>query len=277
MISNPLKPVIAMLALMLALAQPVHAGVVSEAAESAAELAVRKFAPEMAESGERALAEEATAQMARYGEREVATAMERCGPEAVSIVREAGAEAAPQALRLMSRDGRDALWIVTNRNRMAIFLRFGDDAAEAMLRHKGIAEGVISNFGNPAARALNAVGEQGSRRLVKLATTGEVAAIRDPAMLDVIARYGDRAMDFIWRNKGALAVTTVAAAFVADPEPFINGTRDIAAIAGSAVLKPVAELPQHVVDHITWTPVLVTAVLGGGLYLWLKRRRLRRL
>jgi hypothetical protein len=39
-------------------------------------------------------------------------------------------------------------------------------------------------------------------------------------LLAVIGRYGHRALTFVWRNKGALTVTTVVTAFLDDPEPF---------------------------------------------------------
>ena len=35
----------------------------------------------------------------------------------------------------------------------------------------------------------------------------------------VIERHGDGALTFVWRNEGALTVTTVLTAFVDDPEP----------------------------------------------------------
>ena len=43
----------------------------------------------------------------------------------------------------------------------------------------------------------------------------------------VIERYGDRALTFVWRNKGALTVATMLETFLADPEP---GDRSLIAI-----------------------------------------------
>ena len=38
----------------------------------------------------------------------------------------------------------------------------------------------------------------------------------------MIERHGDRALTFVWRNKGALTVTTVLETFLADPEAFLQ-------------------------------------------------------
>jgi hypothetical protein len=45
-------------------------------------------------------------------------------------------------------------------------------------------------------------------------------------LLAVIERHGDRALDFTWRHKGALAVATVLGTFLADPEAFRPVPRD---------------------------------------------------
>ena len=50
-------------------------------------------------------------------------------------------------------------------------------------------------------------------------------------------------MDFLWRHKGALAVGAVLTVFLADPEPFLDGTRDLAEVAVATALPPVAEVP----------------------------------
>ena len=61
--------------------------------------------------------------------------------------------------------------------------------------------------------------------------TGEQSA----GLLDVVAKYGDKAMEFIWNNKGPLTVGAALSAFLHDPEPFIQGTKDLAVEA----VKPV--------------------------------------
>src|SRR5438270_311241 len=80
-------------------------------------------------------------------------------------------------------------------------------AAEAMLKHKSLAEPLIAKFEMPAARAMDVLSGQNARRLAMMADDGELAALgQTPALLETVAKYGDRAMDFVWRNKGSLAV-----------------------------------------------------------------------
>ena len=83
---------------------------------------------------------------------------------------------------------------------------YGDDVAEVLIRHKGIAEPVLASLGEPAVKAMAAVGDQGGRRLAMMAGGGDLAAIgRTAELLGVIGRYGDKAMDFIWKHKAVLA------------------------------------------------------------------------
>jgi hypothetical protein len=58
-------------------------------------------------------------------------------------------------------------------------------------------------------------------RLAILPEDGTLARTgRWSELLVVIERHGDRALDFTWRPKGALAVATVLETFLADPEAF---------------------------------------------------------
>jgi hypothetical protein len=59
------------------------------------------------------------------------------------------------------------------------------------------------------------------RRLAILAEDGTLARSgRWSELLAVIERHGDQALNFVWRNKGALTVTTVLEMFLADPHAF---------------------------------------------------------
>jgi hypothetical protein len=59
------------------------------------------------------------------------------------------------------------------------------------------------------------------RQLAILAEDGTLAWTgRWSELLAVIERHGDRALNFVWRNKSALTITTVLETFLADPEAF---------------------------------------------------------
>jgi hypothetical protein len=100
----------------------------------------------------------------------------------------------------------------------------------------------------PAARALAAVGPRNARRISLMGRDGGWQGIgRTDELLGVVGRYGDRAMDFIWCHKGALTVATLLATFVADPGPFLDGTRDLVGLGAQATVGQVAAWPSNLV------------------------------
>jgi hypothetical protein len=72
------------------------------------------------------------------------------------------------------------------------------------------------------------------------------ATPRSPELLSVIGHYGDAAAEFIWRNKGALTVATVLGSFLADPEAYISGAKNLIV---DPVLSPIAR-------NTNWTLII---------------------
>jgi hypothetical protein len=122
---------------------------------------------------------------------------------------------------------------------MKQFLEHGEEAAGVLVRHPGVAEPLIERGGMKAVKALGTLGPQSGRRLTMM-MEGELAnAAHHRAILEVVARHGEKAVEFMWQHKAALAGGAALTAFLANPEPFLNGTRDIAAVLGENVVKPV--------------------------------------
>jgi len=89
---------------------------------------------------------------------------------------------------------------------------------------------------------------------------GDLAKVgRTPEMFDVIAKHGDRAANFIWRNKGTLLVASTTAAFLANPEPFLDGTVDVSKVALDGALSPIASAHGKAVieaaNSTDWTAI----------------------
>jgi hypothetical protein len=254
-------------ALLLGTSGEARADIVSKAAREAAEYVVKKFGRTAARGGAETLAERIAAGAARHGDDMIA-AVRKVGPKALSLADDAGVQA-PAALRILSTHGEDAaVWVLRRPVGMKLLARHGEDVAEALVKHKGLAEPVIERLGGPAVGAFRAVGPQGGRRLAMMTQEGgEIAAIgRAPELLGVIGRYGDPAMDFIWRNKGALAVGTTLTAFLADPEPFIDGSNRLASTVADSAVKPVV---QETASALAWLlraaavlAVLIPAAIG---------------
>jgi hypothetical protein len=147
-----------------------------------------------------------------------------------------------------------------------------------MLKHPGIAMPVIEAFGQAGTRALNAISTREGRQLAHLVQDGWLSRTgRAAEVLAVIERFGDRALDFIWRHKGALTMASVLATFLHDPESFLNGTKEIAQAVADSTVRPLVEVPKQVTidatSRIQWMVLIASlfVVLLGPSVL----RRLR--
>lgn len=249
-----------------------YAGVSSTAAREAAEFVMRKFGKEAEEQGLQTLTKKIESLGLKYGD-DAITAVKKVGPRAFRYVDEAG-ENGLQSVKLLARYGDDAVWVVAKKNRLALFARYGDDAAEAMIKQGRIAEPLIGSLGEPAAGVLKTVSRQNGRRLAIMAEEGTLKQIgRTDELLRVLGKYGDRGMDFVWRNKGALAVATVLTAFLANPQPFIDGTADLTSAVAEGIGTPLA---TEVGRSANWNLVLPMLAATIGVFLafkvWLRHR-----
>lgn len=113
--------------------------------------------------------------------------------------------------------------------------------------------------------------------------SGELARLGDrtPELMNVIAKYGNPACDLFWRNKGSIFLaaggTAALTAFLSNPEPFINGTKDLAAVMAEHVAAPLAEVPVAIARQTNWTPIVLTIVGMVTLLAALRWRLFRRL
>jgi hypothetical protein len=269
----------------------------SQLAREVAEAALRKFGRQAAREGTEALAMKIEAAAAKHGD-EIFEAVRKVGPRALPLVEDAGVQGR-QAAKLLARHGEPgAAWVVSRPAAMKLVAQHGEEAAAVLVKHAGIAEPVVEGFGAPAVKALAATGPQGGRRLAMLMADGDLAKIgRTPELMDVIAKYGDKAMEFVWKNKGALAVGTTLAAFLANPESFLNAgqgvTKAVAENVGrplvESAVRPLAEVPAKVVDKTAekmaegvakgtnWTAVILATIGAGVLLLVVKLGWLRRI
>lgn len=253
-----------------------------KAAREAAEHLVKKFGANAAGEGAEQLSIRISAAASRHGD-DAIHAVRAVGTKAIQLADDAG-EHGPKVMRLLARHGNEAAELLSRPQGMRLFAQYGDDAAEALLRHKGIAEPVLEQFGTPAVRAMNAIGPQSGRRLAMLAEGGELEAIgRTPELMGVISRYGDAAMKYIWEHKKELASAAVLTAFLNDPAPFIDGTKELAmAVAAPIVtgavqvadsvareaIAPVAAATGKAIEetaHASARPLAMLLLAGGGM------------
>jgi hypothetical protein len=194
--------------------------------------------------------------------------------------------AAPAARRLAPGVGRAA-----ESGRLALTRQFGPEAAQVLRRHPGVAAPLLQAHGAAAGQALASLSRQNGRRLAILLQEWAGKAPEQIAkLLAVIARYGDRALEFVWKRKGALAVSAVMALFLADPQPFLDGTRQlgettvkavakaVSDAAGQAVGQPATEGARALAESAGGQAALFGVGAAGFLWLgwvaWLRHRRL---
>ncbi|MBS0263102.1 MAG: hypothetical protein JSS02_14255 [Planctomycetes bacterium] len=244
------------------------AGVRSKAVQEAVEFVSKKFGKEAAEEGIELLSSKMVRLAAQHGDDVVVTAFKKVGPRAGKIVSEVGEQNSGLALRLLAKHGDEAVAIVGKRSALGAVARYGDDAAEAILKHGSVGEQLVETFAREGAEALVKVTPQNGRRLAMLAADGTMK----PELMSVVTRYGDEACEFIWRNKGALATGAVLATFVASPEPYLEGTQQLVSTVAEAAVKPLADVPRVVAAeaaaNTNWTPIVVCLFVGLGLWVW---------
>ena len=229
------------------------------------EFLVKRYGDDVLREGTETVTEQVTKVAAKYGD-EGLDAVRKVGPRGIKVIQEAG-ENGLGAVKLINRYGDDAVWVISKPKGMAIFVKYGDDGAKALIKHKGIAEEVIEAHGKSAVGALNAVGTREARQIAMLQKDGVIkAGEQGDELLDVVVRYGDKAMAFIWRNKGALAVTAGIGTFLANPEAYIDGGKELIV---EGVSRPATEMGKEVARNTNWT-VLGIAGIGvlGALAAW---------
>ena len=246
---NALKFKMLTVGILLACATSAFGGAASSAVREASEAIGSRFGRGAAG----AAVEDASAVTARtagrYGD-EALPLLRATGPAGASALDQAGAKA-PEVIRLFSRRGDDAVWIISEPKRLAIFVKHGDPAADALLKHRGIADSLITHHGADSIGAMNALSRGGAQRMAMASEDGVFRASgRSAELIGVIQRHGDAAMDFIWRNKGSLAVASVLASFLRDPAVYINGVKDLIV---NPIVAPIAQ-------NTNWT-----LLIGGAL------------
>jgi hypothetical protein len=253
--------------------EPVHAQGRVAAARAAAEFIVERFGAQAAREGLAVLASRIEGMAARHGD-EVFQAIRKCGPQFFKVVEEAGVDNAGRAVRIMAEHGEGGVaWVLKRPRALALLAQHGEEAAAVLVKIPGgICEPLIEQCGGPAIKALQAVGPQGGRRLAMLLGEGGelTMAGRSAELLGVVGTWGEKGCEFLWKHKGALCTATILTAFLAQPEAFISGARDISEIVAQNAVKPIAEIPGQVAreaaKEINWTFVAVVfLVVAAGL------------
>ena len=238
------------LLLTLLIAQPAFCGTTGTSLKETAEFIMSKFGKGTAGQTVEEITVATTKAVTRYGD-DALPLVRKLGHTGFTALEAAG-DKASDVIKLYARKGDEAIWIISEPKKLAIFVKHGDSAADALLKHPSIADNLISQYGDDAVGALNKLSRQSAQRLAIVSDDGLLTTTsRSSELLQVVRRYGDEAMDFIWKNKGSLAVASVLATFLADPQTYISGTKEL-------IVDPIV---SPIVKSINWTSI-TAGVLG---------------
>jgi len=223
--------------------------------------AARRAAREVVEVFGREAMEAAEPRVARlieaYGD-DAAKALRKVGPPGVQALERFGAP----GLKILSRFGDDGVRLLAVEGDAAVAAlgRYGDEAVELMVRHPGVGRDLLMQFGEQALRArLSTESVVTLNRLAgEISKSGKTAEI-----FGVVEKFGDRACDFLWRNKGTIFLATVLAAFLHDPQPYLDGVKQL-------VVQPASEVARDAAGRTNWTVVVLASL--GILIAWVVYR-----
>lgn len=260
-----------MASLLILASTVVQAGVATVAGKTVRELA-EAVAEQLGKKGSTELVEQTTKELmevtARCGD-EALVAVERHGVSALRVMKNAGAEAGEYLPKAINTYGSDAIRLAESSAGRAV-LRDGNQAViKALARHSEAALPMIREVGESAARALGNVDYANGRRLIQMYRDRSFNQADFDQLLRVIEKYGDRACEWIWRNKKVLLAAGAVTVFAKDPVPFINGVKELAKALGEVGIGAVKEIVLQKVNVNLWIGVGLVAV---GL-LWLFKRR----
>ena len=138
---------------------------------------------------------------------------------------------------------------------------------------------VVSHLGRGGEAALAKISPGSVPRLAELSKDLARSPYCDD-WLSYIARAGDTALDLAWRNKGSIAVLSVATAMALRPAEFVEAGEHVATAAIESTAKHVAapvaaSVARHAVSAMPWPAIgniLLITGIGGGVFWYLRRR-----
>lgn len=230
--------------------------------------AARRVAREVAETFGREAVEAAEPRVLRLIEAhgdEAASVLRKVGHPGVQAIEKFGAP----GLKILARWGDDGMRLLAMEGDAAVaaVARYGDDAAELMIRHPGVGRDLLAQFGAQAARTR--LTTDSAVTLARLADPIKRSG-RSAEILALIEKSGDRVCDFLWRNKGIVFGAAVLASFLHDPQPYLDGVKQL-------VVKPATEVAHEAAGRTNWTVVAVVALLLASAWVgirwgWVPRR-----
>ena len=147
------------LALLLAVSSDLGiAGTLTTGARQAAEFILQKFGKRVPTQTVDEMLAAVSGAAAKYGDDKAVPFLKASGHTGFDALQQAG-EKAPDVIKLYVKRGNEAVWLISKPEKLAIFIKHGDGAAEALIKHPGIADALIARHGDEAVGALNRISQ----------------------------------------------------------------------------------------------------------------------
>lgn len=247
----------AALALTAALPETGFASVATTSGKALRELAevlVKQGGKEATDESIEAMTKQVAKMVARYGA-DAVPVMERYGVSAYRLLNDLPEGDGKLLVKSVRTYGDDAIRVAQTSAGREVLFSGSDAAIRAVIKYSDEAIPMIRKYGDDCARVLNNLPPQQGRRLIQLENEKLFDAAQFDQFVGVVGRYGERGMEYIWRNKKLLLAAGAFALFANDPEVYINGIRDLAKDLGNITLGPIVKN----VNWNLWVGVLMVA------------------
>jgi hypothetical protein len=240
-----------------------YAGAVSASGKAVREIA-EELAQQIAKPASREFAETTSVQLEKIASKcgnESLDVIEKHGIAALRVFQNAGEEAGPYLVKGIRLYGDDGLRIAQTAAGRSVLREGNEFAIRAVIKHTDAVIPVIRTYGDECAHALTQLSPGNGRRLVQMVDEKTLASADIQKLMGPLGKYGDDAMDFIWRHRKLLATATLLAAFVSKPEPYLKGLKDL---SGDPLGK--------IWGSVNWNLWVGAVLMFAGLWFLFKRR-----
>ena len=270
-ISLPTRRIIWIAAIVTtSLCQSAYSGTVSAGGKVAREIA-EELAEQAGKKASREFVETTSVQLEKIASKcgnESLDVIEKNGLAAFRVFQAAGDDAGPYLVNAIRAYGDDAVRVAQTTAGRTVLQSGSETAIRAVSRHTDAAIPLIRQYGDDCAHALTQLSPANGRRLIQMVDEKSLAAGDFQSLLGTIGKYGDKAMDFIWRHRKVLTSATLLAAFVSDPEPYLNGVKQLAEVA----VAPLGKIGETIATSVNWNLWVGVVIMLGGLWFLFKRR-----
>lgn len=216
----------------------IHAGVTTKAIQEIIEVVEKTAQKKLTAKISSEFAQDIEKIVSKYGSQSIPF-IKSFGKEGIKILENIDEFAGKKIIKLFEKIGNDTYYIINDATKLKLFLKYGDDAAEILLKFPGIADDIIQEFGAKGLKALQNITNREDAAKLALILSETNAKKWTDEIFEIIEKFGQKGLDFIWKNKGKLFLAGVGYSFFNNPEPYING---MTTLVGDKVIEPIIKV-----------------------------------